>query len=118
MFYIYLYIFICLLIFWNDSGNFKNLQPLFLADFGSFLRIFMYTRCIHGTFLIQNNLKSCFMPLEPQILSLCIISKSLGKFRVIESIHGIVRVVDGQPFHWIRSVSNRLTYVLRSQHDI
>jgi len=78
----------------------------------------MYTRCIHGTFLIQNNLKSCFMPLEPQILSLCIISKSLGKFRVIESIHGIVRDVDDQPFHWIRSVSNRLTYVLRSQHDI
>ena len=53
----------------------------------------------NDTFLIQNNLKSCFMPLEPQILSLCIISKSLGKFRVIESIHGIVRDVDDQPFH-------------------
>ena len=48
MFYIYLYIFICLLIFWNDSGNFKNLQPLFLADFGSFSEDFyvytVYTR--------------------------------------------------------------------------
>ena len=86
MFYIYLYIFICLLIFWNDSGNFKNLQPLFLADFGSFLRIFMYTRCIHGTFLIQNIFKSCLIPLIHQIPSLCVISKSLKKFRMIESI--------------------------------
>ena len=52
MFYIYLYIFICLLIFWNDSGNFKNLQPMFLADFGSFSEDFyvytVYTRYFFG----------------------------------------------------------------------
>ena len=54
MFDIYLYIFICLLIFWNDSGNFKNLQPMFWPILGHFRRIFMYTRCIHGTFLVQS----------------------------------------------------------------
>ena len=48
MFYIYLYIFICLLIFWNDSGNFENLLPLFWAVSGSFSEDFyvytVYTR--------------------------------------------------------------------------
>ena len=105
--------------FLNCFGTFQN---SLLGQNRVFLlyihQVVVYVRCMYGTFLIQIHFKSCFIPLEPQIPSSCIISKSLGKFRVIESIHGIVRDVDDQPFHWIRSVSNRLTYVLRSQHDI
>ena len=52
MFYIYLYIFICLLIFWNDSGDFENLLPLFWAVSGSFSEDFcvwtVYERYFFG----------------------------------------------------------------------
>ena len=118
MFYIYLYIFICLLIFWNDSGNFKNLQPMFWPILGHFRRIFVYAQCMHSTFLVKNNFKSCFRPLLHQILSLCDISKSLKKFRVIESIWGTLDTFENVPFCWIWNIPNRLNHVRRSQHEI
>ena len=43
--------------FWNDPGNFENLQPLFLADFGSFFEDFyvytVYTRYFFGQKQLQ-----------------------------------------------------------------
>ena len=86
MFYIYLYISMCLLIFGMIQVISKIFYPYFGPFLGHFRRIFMYTRCIHGTFLVQNIFKSCLIPLIHQIPSLCVISKSLKKIRMIESI--------------------------------
>ena len=101
MFHIYLYISMWLLFFLNIWGLLKIFNPLFLAVLGHFRRIFVYAQCMHSTFLVKNNFKSCFRPLLHQILSLCDISKSLKKFRVIESIWGTLDTFENVPFCWI-----------------
>ena len=118
MFHIYLYISMWLLFFLNIWGLLKIFNPLFLAVLGHFRRIFVYAQCMHSTFLVKNNFKSCFRPLLHQILSLCDISKSLKKFRVIESIWGTLDTFENVPFCWIWNIPNRLNHVRRSQHEI
>ena len=86
MFYIYLYISMCLLIFGMIQVISKIFYPYFGPFLGHFRRIFVYGRCMNGTFLVQNTFKSFVIPLEHQIPSLCVISKSLKMFRMIESI--------------------------------